>query len=122
PTGTYTCPSWTLGTVAGANTLKVTANNLDPAATGGSVTFTATGRTCPSVCITSFTPTSTNVILESADPAVNYNVTLHNSTASTQSLVIIQGYLIQGSVTKAAGGTGGCPASQAATIDPGDCT
>ena len=122
PTGTYTCPSWKLGSVAGTNTVQVTANILDPTATGGSVTFTATGDVCPSVCISSFTPTSTNVILESADPVVNYTVTLHNGTLSTQSLVIIQGYLIQGSVSRAAGGTAGCPVNVGGNVSPGDCT
>src|SRR5512132_51764 len=57
PSGTYTCPSWTLGTAGGTNTLVVTASNLDPTAAGGSATFTATGGAATSVAVTPATAT-----------------------------------------------------------------
>ena len=124
PTGTYTCPSWTLGTASGNNTLSVTANILDPLAPGGTATFTATGLTCATICIVSVTPSSTNVILESGDPITTYSVTLHNSTGVAQSgPVFIQGLLIQGAVQRAAGGSDvSCPSNPIGTLPAGDCT
>jgi hypothetical protein len=125
PTGTYTCPSWTLGATAGTNTLKVTANILDTLPTTGTATFTATGSpTCPTICITSLTPSSTNVILESADPITTYTAVLHNATASAQSgPVFVQGMLVQGTAKIAAGGTNvTCPSSATGTLPIGDCT
>jgi hypothetical protein len=50
PTGTYTCPTWTLGATPGANTLKVTANIIDDFITGGAVSFTAAA--CETDCLT----------------------------------------------------------------------
>jgi len=124
PTGTYTCPSWKLGTVAGTNTIKVTANILDAAETGGSVTFTATSDVCPgSLCITSLTPSSSNVILESADPLTSYSVTIHNGTGTAQTGVFIQGLLDQPGVEHGAGGTvTTCPSAPTGTVPVGDCT
>ena len=124
PRGTYTCPSWTLGSAAGTNTLKVTANILDTLPASGTATFTATATTCATICITSVTPSSTNVILESGDPITTYSVTLHNSTGVAQSgPVVIQGFLIQGTAQYAAGGTDVlCPSNPIGTLPVGDCT
>ena len=124
PTGTYTCPSWTLGAAAGTNTLKVTANILDTLPSTGNATFTATASACTTICITSLTPSSTNVILESGDPITTYSVTLQNPTGVAQSgPVFIQGILIQGEVTSAAGGTNVlCPPSPGGTLPVGNCT
>ena len=107
PTGTYTCPNWTIGTstVANANTLTVTADILDPSASGGSVVFSATGAACATICITSLTPSSSNVILESGNPITTYTVVMHNGTGAAQTVVFIQGLLDQpGEVERAAGG------------------
>ena len=123
PTGTYTCPSWTLGPAAGANTLTVTASNLDPSAPGGSVVFSATGIACATICITSITPSSSNVILESGNPITNYTVVVHNSTGSIQTGVFIQGLLDQtGGVERAAGGKVVDCTATLGSLPVGDCT
>jgi len=125
PTGTYTCPNWTIGTstAANANTLTVTANILDPSASGGSVVFSATGVTCATICITSLTPSSSNIILESGNPITTYTVVMHNSTGATQTGVFIQGLLDQpGEVERAAGGRLVTCVATVGNLPAGDCT
>jgi len=123
PSGTYTCPSWTLGAAAGANTLNVTANILDASVAGGSATFTATGTTCATLCISSVTLNSSNVILESGDPITSYSVAILNGTGVTQTGVIIQGLLDQGETERAAGGTiVNCPTAAGGSVPAGGCT
>jgi hypothetical protein len=118
PTGTYTCPNWTLGSVAGANTLKVTANILDPNTADGNVVFSETATTTP--FIASLTLSSSSVVLDGTP--VNYTALLRNPSSSPQAGMFVQGYLIQGAVNKAAGGTNTTCAQPFGTLPTGDCT
>jgi hypothetical protein len=103
PSGTYTCPSWTLGTT-GTNTLVVTASNLDPAAAGGSATFTATGVVgcaspgCPNPILAL---KSIQSVIIGGSPATQYNLTVTNRSSYPDQMFAATAGVVCGANTSA---------------------